>query len=63
MFRKVLSLITGGKKVRHKKTTLPGIMAILGAMVAAYEQGGVDALVCALVATGLGLIGGSDGGV
>ncbi|KKN05534.1 hypothetical protein LCGC14_1086420 [marine sediment metagenome] len=63
MFKKVLNLITGGSKLKNKKTTLPGIMAILGAMVAAYDQGGVDALVCALVATGLGLIFGRDGGV
>lgn len=61
--KKLLNYINIFHKMRHKKTTLAGIMAILGAVVQAYEQGGVDALIIALVTAGIGLINGSDGGV
>ena len=51
------------RKVRNKKTTIAGIMAILGAIVQAYNQGAADEGTLTQIALGLGLIMSGDGGI
>ena len=51
------------KKVKNKNTTIAGIMAILGAIVQAYNTGVIDASIIAMIIAGIGLIKGSDGGL